>query len=117
MKPEQKEHKPDQKSEQKPDQKSDQKSEQRPDAKGDKQAPKPQGGGVHFSDAVPASVEEIIGRTGMRGEAIQIRCKVLDGRDKNKILRRNVKGPVRLGDILMLRETEFEARALTRGGR
>ena len=74
-------------------------------------------GSVNFSFATPAKVEEIIGRTGTRGEAIQIRCRVLDGRDKNKILRRNVKGPIQLGDILMLRETEFEAGQLTKAGR
>ena len=74
-------------------------------------------GSVNFSFATPAKVEEIIGRTGSRGEAIQIRCRVLDGRDKNKILRRNVKGPVRIGDILMLRETEIEAQKLNQGRR
>ncbi|MBI2652233.1 30S ribosomal protein S28e [Candidatus Woesearchaeota archaeon] len=74
-------------------------------------------GSVNFSFATPAKVEEIIGRTGTRGEAIQVRCRVLDGRDKNKVLRRNVKGPVQTGDILMLRETEFEAGQLTKAGR
>ena len=78
---------------------------------------KTSGAQVTFSPAVPSSVEEVIGRTGTRGEAIQVRVKVLDGRDKSKILRRNVKGPVRLGDILMLRETEIEARPLNKKGR
>ena len=74
-------------------------------------------GGVNFSPAIPASVEEVVGRTGTRGEAIQVRCKILDGRDKNKIIRRNVKGPIQKGDILMLRETEIEARPLNKAGR
>lgn len=74
-------------------------------------------GTVSFTEATPARIEEIIGRTGARGEAIQVRCKVLDGRDKSKVLRRNVKGPVQLGDVLMLRETEFEAKPLSKVGR
>lgn len=74
-------------------------------------------GGVRFSMAFPATVEEVIGRTGTRGEATQVRCKILEGRDANKIIRRNVKGPVQKGDVLMLRETEIEAKPLNKGGR
>jgi small subunit ribosomal protein S28e len=74
-------------------------------------------GQVNFSSAVPAKVEEVIGRTGSRGEVTQVRCKVLDGYDKNKVMRRNVRGPIQKGDTLMLRETEIEARPLNKSGR
>ena len=80
---------------------------------------KTESGQITFSPAVPAKVEEIVGRTGSRGEVIQVRCKILAGYDQGKVIRRNVKGPTRIDDILMLRETEIEARKLIqvkRGG-
>ena len=70
-----------------------------------------------FSSAIPAVIEEVIGKTDTRGAITQVRCKVLDGPEKNKILRRNVKGPIREKDIIMLRETEIEARSLVQAKR
>lgn len=74
-------------------------------------------GEIRFAPGIPAEVKEVVGRAGTRGEITQVMAEVLDGRDKNKAIRRNCKGPVRVGDILMLTETEIEAQRLGGGRR
>ncbi len=59
-----------------------------------------------------AEIVKIIGRTGIYGEVIQVMCKILDGRNQGRVIRRNVKSPVQEGDVLELREDEREAKPL-----
>ncbi|HII97845.1 MAG TPA: 30S ribosomal protein S28e [Methanoregula sp.] len=66
------------------------------------------------NDATPAEVIEVVGSTGMHGEAMQVKCRILDGNNKGRIITRNTVGPIREGDIIMLLETEREAKKMSR---
>ena len=60
----------------------------------------------------PAEVVEVIRRTGVHGEIVQVLCKILEGPEKGRVKRRNVKGNCRKGDVLILLSTEREAKEI-----
>ncbi len=68
---------------------------------------------VEVSDqSTPAQILEVVGSMGTREGGKQARVKLLSGREVGKIMRRNILGPFRIGDIVLLKETEIEASPL-----
>ncbi len=51
-------------------------------------------------------------KTGISGEIYSISCKILEGNDKGRIIRRNILGPVKKGDVIRLPDTSREAREI-----
>ncbi len=93
------------------------KVEKKKDAKGAVQAAAPTekkdyAPGGEAREGYAAEVVEVIATTGVFGEIHQVMARVLEGRDKGRVIRRNCKGPIQKGDIILLLETEREAKAL-----
>jgi len=59
-----------------------------------------------------AEIVEVIGKTGVFGDVYQVMCKILTGPDKGRVIKRNVKGPLKRGDLIVLLETSREAKAI-----
>ena len=60
----------------------------------------------------PAEIVQILGRTGVYGEIIQVLCKILEGPEQGRVKRRNVKGNTKKGDVIILLSTEREAKEI-----
>lgn len=63
-------------------------------------------------EGIAAEIVEVKVKTGVYGEIYQVLCKVLEGPDTGRVILRNVKGPVRAGMIIMLLESEREAKEI-----
>ena len=51
-------------------------------------------------------------KTGIYGEIYSVSCRILEGKDKGRIIRRNMLGPAKVGDIIRLPDTSREAKEI-----
>jgi len=65
-----------------------------------------------MAEGYAAEVMEVRTKTGVYGEIYQVLCKVLEGPDTGRVILRNVKGPVKKGMIIVLLETDREAKEI-----
>ncbi len=51
-------------------------------------------------------------KTGIAGDIYSVSCKILEGNDRGRIIRRNVLGPIKIGDVIRLPDTSREAKEI-----
>lgn len=56
---------------------------------------------------VAAEVMAITGKLGVKGVS-RVRCRIIEGNEKGKIVTRNVVGPIRVGDVIVLKDTTMD---------
>lgn len=67
---------------------------------------------VENEEGTPAEIVNIIKKTGTSGDVTQVLCKIMDGPEKGRVKRRNVKGRIKVGDIIVLLNTQKEAKEI-----
>ncbi|MCR4369360.1 MAG: 30S ribosomal protein S28e [archaeon] len=65
-----------------------------------------------MEQGTPSEVVELLGRTGVNGEIVQVLCRIMEGPEQGRVKRRNIKGNVRKGDVIILLSTEREAKEI-----
>lgn len=94
-------------------------AENKPDNKGGRPAgetprPEPKAAEARVFSGFLAEIVEVVRKkkTGIYGEIYSVSCRIQEGRDTGRIIRRNMLGPVKIGDIVRLPDTNREAREI-----
>ena len=61
---------------------------------------------------IAAKIIAIVDRSGAKGVA-RVRCKLVDEKYRDKIIIRNVMGPVKIGDIIMIQEQDVAMESIS----
>jgi small subunit ribosomal protein S28e len=76
--------------------------------KHEEQRPAGTGDDKLFEGWLAQVVDVVHGRTGIYGEIKQAMCKIMEGKDKGRVIRRNIAGKIKKGDIIRLPDTSRE---------
>lgn len=75
-------------------------------------APPPERQETRFEGYLSEVVDLVPARTGIYGEIKQALCKIMEGKDKGRVIRRNIAGRIKIGDMIRLPDTSREDRKI-----